>query len=247
MLFDGFILKVKRAETPFYVLLKRIGKAALTFHMPIPRFFDPLFSFARTVQLLKFEIVERLSIAFYRYPVLRTKCASIGKRLEMDHIPSISGPLRMYLADDVRLSGASTFLGGRVLPDPVLRIGNRTFIGSGCHFTVGKLIEVGDDVLIAAGCTIADFSGHPLDPDLRIAGVQVDADDVRPIRIENKAWIGRGATILAGVTIGEAAVVGAGTVVTKDVPPGHICVGNPGRLLSRTVFDLKRRAVEETT
>lgn len=246
MLFDAFILKIKRAETPFYASLKRIGKAIITFQVPIPRFADPIFSCIRALQLLKFEIVERLSIAFYRYPVFRARCVSIGKRLEMDYIPSISGPIRIHLGDDVRLSGASTFLGGRVLPDPVLRIGNRTFVGSGCHFTVGKLIEVGDDVLIAAGCTIADFSGHPLDPDLRIAGVQVDVEDVRPIRIENKAWIGRGATILAGVTIGEAAVVGAGAIVTKDVPPGHICVGNPGKLLSRTVFDSKRRAAEET-
>jgi len=247
MLFDAFILKIKRAETPFYASLKRIGKMVLTFHVPIPRFFDPLFSLARALQLLKFEIAEKLSIACYRYPVFRAKCVSIGKRLEMDYIPSISGPIRIYLGDDVRLSGGSTFLGGRVLPDPVLRVGHRTFIGSGCHFTVGKLVEVGDDVLIAGGCIIADFSGHPLDPDLRIAGVQVDVEDVRPIRIENKAWIGRGATILAGVTIGEAAVVGAGAVVTKDVPPGHICVGNPGRLLSKTVFDSKKRTAERTT
>ena len=243
---NDFIVKIKRAETPFYASLKRIGKAVLTFHLPIPRFLDPIFSGARSLQILKFEVIERLSIAFYRYPVLRAKCASIGARLEMDYIPSISGPIRIYLGDDVRLSGGSTFLGGRVFPDPVLRVGNRTFIGSGCHFTVGKLVEVGDDVLIAAGCTIADFSGHPLEPDLRIAGVQVDPEDVRPIRIENKAWIGRGATILAGVTIGEAAVVGAGAVVTKDVPPAHICVGNPGRLLSRTVFDRKEKTVEKT-
>jgi acetyltransferase-like isoleucine patch superfamily enzyme len=67
--------------------------------------------------------------------------------------------------------------------------------------------------------------------------MQVDPEDVRPVRIENKVWLGRGATILPGVTIGEGAVVGAATVVTKDVPPGHICVGNPGRLLSRTVYE----------
>ena len=45
--------------------------------------------------------------------------------------------------------------------------------------------------------------------------------------------------VLPGVTIGEGAVIGARAVVTKDVPAGHICVGNPGRLLSRTVYDRK--------
>jgi acetyltransferase-like isoleucine patch superfamily enzyme len=67
--------------------------------------------------------------------------------------------------------------------------------------------------------------------------MQVDPEDVRPVRIENKAWLGKGSMILPGVTIGEGAVIGAAAVVTKDVPPGHICVGNPGRLLSRTVYE----------
>jgi len=84
---------------------------------------------------------------------------------------------------------------------------------------------------------VSDYSAHPLDPEKRIAGMQVDPEDVRPVRIENKAWLGRGATILPGVTIGEGAVVGAAAVVTKDVPPGCICVGNPGKLLSRTVYE----------
>jgi acetyltransferase-like isoleucine patch superfamily enzyme len=106
---------------------------------------------------------------------------------------------------------------------------------------VARLIEVGDDVLIAAGCSISDFSGHPLDPDKRAAGAQVSPEEVRPVRIGNKAWIARGATILPGVSIGEGAVVGAMAVVTKDVPPGHICVGNPGRLLPRTVWDSPAR------
>ncbi|HEX3967560.1 MAG TPA: DapH/DapD/GlmU-related protein, partial [Edaphobacter sp.] len=96
-----------------------------------------------------------------------------------------------------------------------------------------------DDVLIAGGCSVSDYSGHPVDPQKRIAGVQVDPADVRPVRIGNKVWLGRGAVILPGVTIGEDAVVGAAAVVTKDVPAGHICVGNPGRLLSRTVYDRK--------
>jgi maltose O-acetyltransferase len=128
---------------------------------------------------------------------------------------------------------------GRIFPDPELRIGNRAFIGSNCLFSVAKLIEIGDDVLIASGCSVSDYSGHPLDPDLRIAGGQVAPEDVRPVRIGNKAWLGRGAIVLPGVTIGEGAVIGAGAVVTKDVPPGSICVGNPGRLLSRTVYDSK--------
>jgi serine acetyltransferase len=241
MFLDSFVLKIKRAETPLYARLKRIGKAVLTFQLPIPRTLDPIFSLIRFLQVLSFETEERIGVACFRFPVLRAQCVSIGKRLQMERLPYITGPVRIYLGDDVRLSGQSTVGGGRIFADPEFRVGNRSFIGSGCSFSVARSITIGDDVLVAGGCNVSDYSAHPLDPEKRIAGVQVDPEDVRPVRIENKAWIGRGATILPGVTIGEAAVVGAAAVVTKDVPPGHICVGNPGRLLSRTVYESKPR------
>lgn len=239
---NNLILKIKRAESPFYRRLKNIAKAALTFQAPIPRALDPLFRFIIYWRQTRFEIGERLSVAFFRYPVLRAMCASVGKRLKMEHIPAITPGVKVYIGDDVFLSGSLTVAGGRVFDNPELKIGNRTFIGYKCIFSVARLIEIGDDVLIAGGCSLSDYSGHPLDPDKRTAGVQVDPEDVRPIRIGNKAWLGRGAIILPGVTIGEGAVIGAAAVVTKDVPPGHICVGNPGRLLSRTVYDPPARA-----
>ena len=239
MSFDSYILKIKRAETPFYARLKRIGKMVLTFQPPIPRALDPIYRFICYLKLLSYETEERISVACFRFPAFRSMCVSIGKRLRMEQIPGIVGTVKIYIGDDVYLSGRSTIFGGRIFSDPELRVGNRTFIGTGCIFTVGRSITIGDDVLIAAGCSLADYSAHPLDPEKRIAGEQVEPEDVRPIRIGNKAWLGRGATILPGVTIGEGAVIGAAAVVTKDVPAGHICVGNPGRLLSRTVYDAK--------
>ena len=237
MFIVSYILKIKRAETPGYARLKKLGKAVLTFQLPIPRALDPIYLLIQYLRILRFETEERISVACFRFPALRAMCVSIGKRLQMECIPNITGPVKIYLGDDVRLSGQSTISGGRVLSDPEFRVGNRSFVGAGCVFSVAKSIVIGDDVLIAGGCTISDYSAHPLDPEKRIAGMQVDPEDVRPVRIENKVWLGRGATILPGVTIGEGAVVGAATVVTKDVPPGHICVGNPGRLLSRTVYE----------
>jgi acetyltransferase-like isoleucine patch superfamily enzyme len=244
MLFDSFVLKIKRAETPFYARLKRTAKGVLTFHLPIPRALDPIYLFFHSLGILGFETTERVAVACYRYPLLRALCASVGERLQMERLPNISGPIKIYLGDDVRLSGQSSFGGGRVFPDPELRIGNRSYIGHGCIFTVAKSIIIGEDVLIAGGCSVSDYSMHPVDPEKRLAGVQVDPEDVRPVRIGNKAWIGRGATILPGVAIGEAAVVGAAAVVTKDVPPGCICVGNPGRLLAHTVYESKRELGE---
>jgi acetyltransferase-like isoleucine patch superfamily enzyme len=246
MFLDPYILKVKRAETPFYARLKRIGKGVLAFSLPIPKALDPVYTFIGYMMFFRSEIVERISVACFRFPVLRSRCVSIGKRLRMEGLPGVSGPVKIYIGDDVNLSGTFAISSGRIFAEPVFRIGNRSFIGSGCVFSVAKLIEIGDDVLIAGGCSLSDYSAHPLDPDKRIAGEQVDPEDVRPVRIGNKAWLGRGAIILPGVTIGEGAVVGAATVVTKDVPPGHICVGNPGRILSRTVYDSRPERITES-
>jgi len=242
MTIHDFITKVKRAETPFYARLKRIAKAVFVLQVPIPRALDPLYGFIAYTRYLKYECVEKLAVVFYRYPVLRSRCASVGERLRMEQVPSILGPVKVHIGHDVYLSGRFTVSSARIFSTPEMRIGNRTFIGSNCLFSVAKLIEIGDDVLIANGCSVLDYSGHPVDPDLRIAGAEVSAEDVRPVRIGNKVWLGRGAMVLPGVTIGDAAVIGAGAVVTKDVPPGHICVGNPGRVLSRTVYDAREKA-----
>lgn len=239
MFIDDFIQKIKRAETPFYARLKRVGHAVLTLQIPIPRFLDPLYKTILFLRYTRYEIGEKLSVTFFRYPIMRTMCVSIGKRLRMERVLSLSGNPKIYIGDDVYLSGTLAVVGGRIFPDPELRIGNRTFIADGCLLSVAKLIEIGDDVLIAGGCWISDYSQHPVDPVKRVAGMQVDPEDVRPVRIGNRAWLGRSATILPGVTIGEDAVIGACAVVTKDVPPGAICVGNPGRILSRTVYDSK--------
>jgi acetyltransferase-like isoleucine patch superfamily enzyme len=230
-------LKIRRAETPFYARLKSIGGAVLRFQLPIPRFLDPVYKIITNYRYLRSEFSEKLSVAFFRYPVLRSVCASVGKRLRMENIPGIAGNPKIHIGDDVYLSGTIIISAGRIFKEPELRIGNRTFIGDGATFSVAKSIEIGDDVLIAASCWISDYSPHPTDPVKRVAGLQVEPEEVRPVRIGNRVWLGGRSIILPGVTIGDDAVVGAAAVVTKDVPAGCICVGNPGRILSRTVYD----------
>lgn len=239
MSIESYLRNIRRAETPGYARMKKFAKLALTFRLPIPRALDRIYLLIDYLRALNVEVNERIIIACFRFPVLRAKCVFIGERLQMEFIPNIAGAVKVYLGDDVRLSGRMKISGGRIFSEPEFKVGNRTFIGHGCVFSVAGSITIGDDVLIAGGCTVSDYSAHPVNPEKRVAGEQVDAKDVRPVRIENRVWLGRGATILPGVTIGEDAVVGAGTVVTKDVPAGRICVGNPGRLLARTVYESK--------
>lgn len=87
-------------------------------------------------------------------------------------------------------------------------------------------IFVGDNVMFGPNVIIAT-AGHPVDPPLREKVAQFNI----PVRIGKNVWIGAGAIVLLGVTIGDHSVIGAGSVVTKDIPPNVVAVGNPCRVL----------------
>jgi acetyltransferase-like isoleucine patch superfamily enzyme len=106
-----------------------------------------------------------------------------------------------------------------------LRIGGNVFVNQGCRLDDIGGIELGDDVLLGPGVRLIS-SGHPLDPALRRR--QVTA---APIVVGRNVWIGAGATVLQGVTIGDDAVVAAGAVVTRDVPPGVLVAGVPAEVI----------------
>lgn len=87
-------------------------------------------------------------------------------------------------------------------------------------------IFIGDDTMIGPNVTIAT-AGHPILPEIRKEQYQFNI----PVHIGKNVWIGAGAVILPGVTIGDDTVIGAGSVVTKDIPPGVVAAGNPCRIL----------------
>ena len=88
------------------------------------------------------------------------------------------------------------------------------------HIYVGDYTKIGPNVTIAT-------AGHPIHPALRRKGLQYNM----PVRIGNNCWLGAGVIVLPGVTIGDNTVVGAGSVVTKDLPSDVVAVGNPCRVL----------------
>jgi galactoside O-acetyltransferase len=119
-----------------------------------------------------------------------------------------------------------------------IQIGNRTFIGRS-HLVCYRSLAIGDDVIMSWGVTIVDHDSHSIDWTDRRNDVlewgagRKDWKNIAhaPVVVSNRAWIGFNVSVLKGVTIGEGAVIGACSVVTRDIPPYTLAVGNPARVI----------------
>jgi maltose O-acetyltransferase len=109
-----------------------------------------------------------------------------------------------------------------------IRIGDDVQMNFNCVFLDGCPITIGNRVLLAPNVQLYTAS-HPLDPDVRSSGLELG----KPITIEDDVWIGGNTVVLPGVTIGRGAVIGAGSVVTKNVPSMCVYAGNPSKLIKR--------------
>lgn len=107
-----------------------------------------------------------------------------------------------------------------------IRVGARTFVNYGLVALDVAPIEIGDDVQIGPNVQLLTPT-HPIDPDTRRAKWEA----AEPIVIEANVWLGGGVIVLPGVTIGENTVVGAGSIVTKDLAPDVVAAGNPARVV----------------
>jgi acetyltransferase-like isoleucine patch superfamily enzyme len=110
----------------------------------------------------------------------------------------------------------------------VIEIG-KNFAMTGGSLVAANRITIGNDVNIGANSTVIDTDFHPLDPIERRQKPQ--SSETAAIVIENDVFIGMNCIILKGVTIGQNSVIGAGSVVTRNVPPDVIVAGNPAKII----------------
>jgi maltose O-acetyltransferase len=122
--------------------------------------------------------------------------------------------------------------GTEIRPPLYLDYGSNIRIGAGCFANFGLMaldvapITIGDDVQMGPNVQLLTPT-HPVEPEPR----REKWEAARPISIADNVWIGGGVIVLAGVTIGENTVVGAGAVVTRDLPANVVAVGNPARVI----------------
>ncbi len=104
-----------------------------------------------------------------------------------------------------------------------LTIGDGCLVNYGVEIFAAHAVHIGSDVLIGDLATIYDTDFHPVEPG--------SPTRIEPVRIEDGAWICRLAIVLPGVTVGAGAIVAAGAVATRDVPPHSIVAGNPAKVV----------------
>ena len=116
-----------------------------------------------------------------------------------------------------------------------ITIGNNCYIGTHLSILVGADITIGNEVFIASNVLITSES-HGMDPESNIP--YMDQPLIcKPITIGDGTWIGEKVCILPGVNIGKKCVIGAASVVTKDIPDYSIAVGNPARIIKKYKFE----------
>ncbi len=109
-----------------------------------------------------------------------------------------------------------------------IEIGENFYANINCVILDGAPVKFGDNVFIAPNCGFYT-AGHPFDIEQRNKGLEY----ARPITVGDNVWIGAQVCVLPGVSIGDDCVIGAGSVVTKDIPSGSLAVGNPCRVIRK--------------
>lgn len=119
-----------------------------------------------------------------------------------------------------------------------ISIGENTFINCNCMFSDDNKVTIGKNVMIAPGVQIYSVT-HPVKASERIKGAEAKGlpfnTYTKPVHIGDNSWIGGNSIILPGITIGKNVVVGAGSVVTKDIPDNCLAVGNPCKVIRENI------------
>lgn len=155
---------------------------------------------------------------------------SVGERVRVWGRPVVRNYGRMIIGQRASLDSTTIPIQLSTEPNGTLEIGARTFMNYGCSISATKLISIGPDCKIGMDALIMDNDYHQIDPTKR--GVRPAS---APVIIEENVWLGARVIVLSGVTIGADSVVAAGSVVTRDIPPGTVAAGQPARVIKSIV------------
>jgi maltose O-acetyltransferase len=151
---------------------------------------------------------------------------SVGERVRLRGRPSITNLGRMTIGPRVQLISTMATLELVTLEGGTLEIGERTLVNYGGSIAAAERVSIGKECLIGTHAIIMDNDFHRIEPERRR-----EWPESKPIVIEDNVWIGARSIVMTGVTIGTGSCVGAGSVVTRDVPDRTLVAGVPARAI----------------
>lgn len=150
----------------------------------------------------------------------------VGPKVRVWGRPHVRNWGRMVIGGRLRLVSTVATVELVAMPGATIEIGENTFINYGTSIAAKQLIRIGADCSIGTQVIIMDNNYHHLEPERRN-----EPPDSAPVILEENVWIGARAIILPGVVIGRDSVIGAGSVVTKSVPPRALVAGVPAKVI----------------
>jgi acetyltransferase-like isoleucine patch superfamily enzyme len=170
-----------------------------------------------------------------------------SQNIKYEHYPNIKGTISLRNQGNIYFKGKAFLISGLKYnptggdnklsfwtgPNGLISIGENTGISNSAIVSF-ESVKIGNNVLIGGGCKIYDTDFHPLNFEDRIIGNEKsDKVKTRAIEICDNVFIGGHSIVLKGVTIGKGSVIGAGSVVTKNIPENEIWAGNPARFIKK--------------
>ena len=181
-----------------------------------------------------FATAERILAKLYTVAVFRRRFAHLGTGTFISPYIQIQDMRFLSVGDSTGIHRATRILAfehyASTIYTPRIVIGDRVHIGRGCTLSACNELSIGNDVTVGDNVYIADSQHGFEDPD---RGVQLQPLTMGRVTIDRNAWIGYGAVIMGDVGIGEHAIVGANSVVTRSVPAFTVVAGAPARIIRR--------------
>jgi acetyltransferase-like isoleucine patch superfamily enzyme len=170
--------------------------------------------------------IARKTIAVMRARWYLRSVDELGRLPRLWGRAHVSNGGRMVIGERARLSGSRAPLELATGDDGILEIGARTFINFGTSIVATRRITIGSNCQIGPFCMVMDNSYHRIEPDRRN-----EMPPSRPVTIGDNVWLGARVIVLPGVSIGDHAAIGAGSVVTRDIPSRTLAAGMPARVI----------------
>jgi serine acetyltransferase len=208
--------------------VRRVRRSFDRFSIPTPKAVVSPLLFGYVAARSVYYFCKRV---FFCQPLFAAYCRRHGRGVRTgSFLPWVQGKGDIILGNDVTVDGECTItFAARFSDRPTLVVGDGTWLGHDLDFTIGRRITIGNDCNISGASRIFDSPGHPLDAKERRAHLPPPAEKVRPVTIGNDVWIAKHCLIFPGVSIGDGAIVAAGSVVRADVRPYTLVAGNPAQ------------------